>query len=80
MLYETYLYFNQFFLMIGAAFRGAGLSRQFKVKEVKVKDITPYPIEVGYSSEPKESEDGNIQVRLVFDPFWLIYIYIKFVF
>ncbi len=47
--------------MVGAAFRGAGLSRQFKVKEIKVKDITPYPIEVGYSSEPKESEDGNIQ-------------------
>jgi hypoxia up-regulated 1 len=46
--------------MIGAAFRGAGLSRQFKVKEIKVKDITPYPVEVDYSSEPKESDDGNI--------------------
>lgn len=48
--------------MLGAAFRGAGLSRQFKVKEIKVKDITPYPIEVTHSSEPKESEDGNSQV------------------
>ena len=47
-------------MIVGAAFRGAGLSRQFKVKEIKVKDITPYPIEVDYSSEPKESEDGNI--------------------
>ncbi|RGB32887.1 Hsp70 protein [Rhizophagus diaphanus] len=44
--------------VLGAAFRGAGLSRQFKVKEIKVKDITSYPIEVNHSSEPKESEDG----------------------
>ncbi|CAG8769043.1 16209_t:CDS:2, partial [Acaulospora morrowiae] len=42
-----------------AAFRGAALSHQFKVKEIKIKDITPYPIEVSYVSEPKESEDGN---------------------
>jgi len=49
------------FLITGAAFRGAGLSRQFKVKEIKVKDITPYSIEVGYFSEPKESEDGNFR-------------------
>ncbi|CAB5395824.1 unnamed protein product [Rhizophagus irregularis] len=46
--------------VLGAAFRGAGLSRQFKVKEIKVKDITPYPIEVNHSSEPKESEDDEV--------------------
>jgi hypothetical protein len=58
--------------MLGAAFRGAGLSRQFKVKEIKVKDITPYPIEVNHSSEPKESEDGNNQVTygLNFETHW----------
>ncbi|CAG8702166.1 8059_t:CDS:2, partial [Funneliformis mosseae] len=48
----------------GAAFRGAGLSRQFKVKEIKVKDITPYSIEVDYSSEPKNSEDGTSKSKV----------------
>ncbi|CAI2179762.1 6593_t:CDS:10 [Funneliformis geosporum] len=50
--------------VFGAAFRGAGLSRQFKVKEIKVKDITPYPIEVDYSSEPKKSEDGTSKSKV----------------
>ena len=62
MFSDFYIRFNSqlyLILIIGAAFRGAGLSRQFKVKEIKVKDITPYPIEVYYTSEPKESEDGN---------------------
>ncbi|RIA89435.1 Hsp70 protein [Glomus cerebriforme] len=49
--------------VLGAAFRGAGLSRQFKVKEIKVKDITPYSIEVNHSSEPKESEDGTLKSK-----------------
>ncbi|KAF9161259.1 lumenal Hsp70 protein, partial [Actinomortierella ambigua] len=40
--------------VMGAVFRGAGLSRQFKVKEVKLKDRSMYPIEVNYTGESKD--------------------------
>ncbi|KAK3820162.1 MAG: Hsp70 protein-domain-containing protein [Benniella sp.] len=42
--------------VMGAVFRAASLSRQFKVKEVRLKDISPFPIEVKYSGETKEGE------------------------
>ncbi|KAG0235393.1 hypothetical protein BGW42_005372 [Actinomortierella wolfii] len=41
--------------VMGAVFRGASLSRQFKVKEVKLKDRTMFPIEVNYTGETKEN-------------------------
>ncbi|KAF0478530.1 HSP70-domain-containing protein [Gigaspora margarita] len=50
--------------VLGAAFRGAGLSRQFKVKEIKIKDIASYPIKVDYESELKESEDGTMKNKI----------------
>ncbi|RHZ78735.1 hypothetical protein Glove_156g20 [Diversispora epigaea] len=50
--------------VLGAAFRGASLSRQFKVKEIKIKDITPYPLEVVYKSEPREVEPGVIKSKV----------------
>ncbi|CAG8574514.1 8554_t:CDS:10 [Cetraspora pellucida] len=57
----------------GAAFRGAGLSRQFKVKEIRVKDIASYPIKVDYESELKESDDGTMKNKvfrtILFDEF-----------
>ncbi|KAF9978678.1 hypothetical protein BGZ73_001033 [Actinomortierella ambigua] len=40
--------------VMGAVFRGAGLSRQFKVKEIKLKDRSMYPIEVNYTGESKD--------------------------
>ncbi|KAF9412538.1 hypothetical protein BGZ94_001010 [Podila epigama] len=40
--------------VMGAVFRAAGLSRQFKVKEVRLKDISLHPIEVKYSGESKD--------------------------
>ncbi|CAG8741863.1 16987_t:CDS:2, partial [Racocetra fulgida] len=46
---------------------GAGLSRQFKVKEIKVKDIASYPIKVDYESELKESDD--VFRTILFDEF-----------
>ncbi|KAG9295442.1 hypothetical protein G9A89_013471 [Geosiphon pyriformis] len=49
---------------LGAVFRGAGLSGQFKVKEIKVKDVTLYPIDVEYASDPKESEDGILKSKV----------------
>ncbi|KAG0204232.1 hypothetical protein BGX28_003760 [Mortierella sp. GBA30] len=40
--------------VMGAVFRAAGLSRQFKVKEVRLKDISLFPIEVKYTGESKD--------------------------
>ncbi|KAJ7756232.1 Hsp70 protein-domain-containing protein [Mycena metata] len=34
--------------VLGAAFHGAGLSRQFKTKNIKVTDITPFDIQASY--------------------------------
>ncbi|CAG8529838.1 6183_t:CDS:10 [Diversispora eburnea] len=52
--------------VLGAAFRGASLSRQFKVKEIKIKDITPYPLEVVYESEPREVEPVGARKLMTF--------------
>ncbi|KAF9287722.1 hypothetical protein BGZ88_008480 [Linnemannia elongata] len=41
--------------VMGAVFRAASLSRQFKVKEVRLKDISPFPIEVKYTGEAKDA-------------------------
>ncbi|KAF8977992.1 hypothetical protein BGZ46_006966, partial [Entomortierella lignicola] len=43
--------------VMGAVFRAASLSRQFKVKEIRLKDISLFPIEVKYNGEPKEADD-----------------------
>ncbi|CAG8539513.1 9442_t:CDS:10 [Ambispora leptoticha] len=48
---------------LGAVFRGAGLSGQFKVKEIKVKDLIIYPIDVEYTMDPKEAEDGTMKSK-----------------
>ncbi|KAJ1562472.1 Hypoxia up-regulated protein 1 [Nowakowskiella sp. JEL0078] len=40
--------------VLGAGFRAAGLSAQFRVREIKVKDIVEMPIEVVYEVEPQE--------------------------
>jgi hypothetical protein len=37
----------------GAALHGASLSRQFKTKDIRVTDITPYDIQVSYNSEAR---------------------------
>ncbi|KAF9344770.1 hypothetical protein BGX26_003933 [Mortierella sp. AD094] len=42
--------------VMGAVFRAASMSRQFKVKEIRLKDISLFPIEVKYSGEPKEAD------------------------
>ncbi|KAG0281064.1 Hypoxia up-regulated protein 1 [Linnemannia exigua] len=41
--------------VMGAVFRAASLSRQFKVKEVRLKDVSPFPIEVKYTGEAKDA-------------------------
>ncbi|KAF9930977.1 hypothetical protein BGZ75_003420 [Mortierella antarctica] len=40
--------------VMGAVFRAASLSKQFKVKEVRLKDISLFPIEVKYTGESKD--------------------------
>ncbi|KAF9979754.1 hypothetical protein BGZ65_006061, partial [Modicella reniformis] len=40
--------------VMGAVFRAASLSRQFKVKEVRLKDVSLFPVEVKYSGERKD--------------------------
>ncbi|KAI8597075.1 heat shock protein 70 family [Dissophora ornata] len=40
--------------VMGAVFRAASLSRQFKVKEVRLKDVSLFPIEVQYEGEAKD--------------------------
>ena len=40
---------------LGAGLYGAGLSRQFKTKDIRLTDITPYDIRVSYIAESKIS-------------------------
>nr|CAG8458621.1 14126_t:CDS:10 [Entrophospora candida] len=47
--------------VLGAGFRGAGLSHHFKVKEVKVTDITSHPTEFANQSE-KNINENDISV------------------
>ncbi|KAI8149158.1 heat shock protein 70 family [Fennellomyces sp. T-0311] len=43
--------------VLGAAFRGASLSKQFRLtKQIVIKDVTVFPIEVIYQTEDKERE------------------------
>lgn len=44
--------------VLGAALHGAGLSRQFKTKDIRVTDLEPYDIQVSYQVEAK-SEHGK---------------------
>ncbi|KAF9953294.1 hypothetical protein BGZ72_005512 [Mortierella alpina] len=41
--------------VMGAVFRAASLSKQFKVKEVRLKDISLFPIEVKYTGESNDA-------------------------
>ncbi|KAF9432127.1 hypothetical protein BGZ76_011239 [Entomortierella beljakovae] len=52
--------------VMGAAFRAASMSRQFKVKEIRLKDISLYPIEVKYNGESKEDAPGKEYVTPIF--------------
>lgn len=45
--------------VMGAVFRAASLSRQFKVKEVRLKDVSLFPVEVLYTGEIKEGEGSG---------------------
>jgi hypoxia up-regulated 1 len=49
-------------ISIGAAFHGAGLSRQFKTKEIKVSDIGVHDIEAVYFASPAST---NVKPRTI---------------
>ncbi|KAI0318042.1 actin-like ATPase domain-containing protein [Amylostereum chailletii] len=44
--------------VLGAALHGAGLSRAFRTKDIKVTDIAPYNIQVSYLAEVKTDGPG----------------------
>jgi molecular chaperone DnaK (HSP70) len=53
--------------VLGACFRGAGISKQFKVKDIRIKEFVSSQIEIVYNAEPKgepahpvKSEASNI--------------------
>lgn len=54
--------------VLGAAFRGATLSNQFRLtKQIKIKDITVFPVDVAYTAE-----DGSSVKTTLFDEFGAI--------
>ncbi|EPQ55862.1 actin-like ATPase domain-containing protein [Gloeophyllum trabeum ATCC 11539] len=41
--------------VLGAALHGASLSRQFKTKDIRVSDISPYDVQISYTAEAKSA-------------------------
>lgn len=39
---------------MGAVLYGAGLSAQFKTKDIRVQDMTPYSVEMTYDSDESQ--------------------------
>ncbi|RKP15347.1 Hsp70 protein-domain-containing protein, partial [Piptocephalis cylindrospora] len=44
-------------VVLGASYRAAGLSAKFKVRDVRIREASPYPIEVSYHAGPAGEED-----------------------
>ncbi|KAI8814028.1 Hsp70 protein-domain-containing protein [Cladochytrium replicatum] len=49
--------------VLGAGFRAASLSKQFRVREIRVKDIHEFPIEVVYNTEVNEATGASKKVN-----------------
>lgn len=45
--------------VLGAAFYGASVSRQFRTKDIKVQDISTFDLQLSYPSESKSSKTIN---------------------
>ena len=43
----------------GAAYRGADISPQFRVRSFKIQDIALHPVEIAYSPQPTASDDHS---------------------
>ncbi|KAF1804289.1 heat shock protein 70 family [Mucor lusitanicus] len=56
--------------VLGAAFRGASLSNQFRLsKQISIKDVTLFPVEVTYKPENKGKEAKNAIDTTLFNKF-----------
>lgn len=50
--------------VLGAAFRGASLSNQFRLsKQISIKDVTLFPVEVTYKPENKGKEGKLVNLE-----------------
>ncbi|KZT68073.1 actin-like ATPase domain-containing protein [Daedalea quercina L-15889] len=45
--------------VLGAALHGASLSKQFKTKDIRVADISPYDIQTSYTAENKKAPNAK---------------------
>ncbi|RCH82779.1 Hypoxia up-regulated protein 1, partial [Rhizopus stolonifer] len=56
--------------VLGAAFRGASLSNQFRLsKQISIKDVTLFPVEVSYKPENKGKEASAAVETVIFNKF-----------
>ncbi|KAG1467564.1 hypothetical protein G6F56_004344 [Rhizopus delemar] len=59
--------------VLGAAFRGASLSNQFRLsKQMNIKDVTVFPIEVSYTPENKDKEAATLISTSLYSTFGTI--------
>lgn len=52
-------------VVLGAALHGATLSRQFRTKNIKLSDISPYDVQVSYLAEPKPTDAPDAPPRTI---------------
>ncbi|BGP27455.1 lumenal Hsp70 protein [Rhodotorula toruloides] len=54
--------------VLGAALYGAGITRGFRTKDIRVRDLVPFGIDVAYGAERKEGADSRIITTHLFPP------------
>lgn len=54
--------------VLGAGLYGAGLSRQFKTKDIKVSDVYMYDIQASYTTVPKDGGSPKTITSTIFPP------------
>jgi|ERR1700753_764289 hypoxia up-regulated 1 len=54
--------------VLGAGLYGAGLSRQFKTKDLKVSDVYMYDIQASYTTEPRDGGPPKTITSTIFPP------------
>ncbi|ORY26444.1 HSP70-domain-containing protein [Rhizoclosmatium globosum] len=52
--------------VLGAGFRAAGISKQFRVREIKIKDASSVPIEIVYNLESQDGSAGKLTTTPLF--------------
>ncbi|BGP35161.1 lumenal Hsp70 protein [Rhodotorula toruloides] len=54
--------------VLGAALYGAGITRGFRTKDMRLRDVVPFGIDVAYEAERKEGADSRIITTHLFPP------------